>query len=102
MENKKIQEILVELQTQINDLLELQRDLNLSFNVQAKQLNNELYDVYEKICNKKTQKEAIELLDFKKHLANKMSDTATENVIKQFDQRFKCVHQNLKKIKEIF
>jgi hypothetical protein len=104
MINKELKEILIEFQTQINDLLQLQLDLNLSFNGQAKQLNDDFCNVYEEIYNAKTLKKAKEFLKSKEFMANelnKITDERTNNVIKMFDERFEDVHKNLEKIKNI-
>lgn len=104
MDTKELKEILIEFQTQIHDLLQLQFDLNVSFNKQAQKLNNDFYDVYEEIYNCKTIDDAKDFLKNKKQIAdelNKSTDDITQNVAKMFDERLDDIHNNLDRIKKI-
>jgi hypothetical protein len=101
--DNNLKEILIEFQTQIHDLLQLQFDLNLSFNEQAKKLNQDFYDVYQEIYSSKTIEEAKDFLETKKFIAeqfNQKTNDITQNVAKMFDERLDSIHSNLEKIKE--
>ncbi|MBP7770258.1 MAG: hypothetical protein KA055_03960 [Aliarcobacter sp.] len=103
MDTKELKEILIEFQTQIHDLLQLQFNLNISFNEQAQKLNNDFYDVYEEIYNCKTIDDAKDFLKNKKLVAeqlNKNTDEITQNVAKMFDERLDDIHNNLERIKK--
>lgn len=101
--NNNLKEILIEFQTQIHDLLQLQFDLNISFNEQSKKLNDDFYAVYEEIYNAKNIEEAKGFLETKKLLVeelNKKTDDITQNVAKMYDERLEHIHKNLERIKE--
>jgi uncharacterized protein (DUF885 family) len=103
MDTEELKEILIEFQTQIHDLLQLQFNLNISFNEQAQKLNNDFYDVYEEIYNCKTIDDAKDFLKNKKLVAeqlNKNTDEITQNVAKMFDERLDDIHNNLERIKK--
>ena len=104
MDTKELKEILIEFQTQIHDLLQLQFDLNVSFNKQAQKLNNDFYEVYKEIYNSKTIEDVKDFLKNKKQIAdelNKNTDDITQNVAKMFDERLDYIHDNLEKIKKL-
>ncbi|RBQ28383.1 hypothetical protein [Aliarcobacter vitoriensis] len=101
--DNNLKEILIEFQTQIHDLLQLQFDLNVSFNEQAKKLNTDFYDIYNEIYNSKTLEESKSFLKNKKFIVeqfNEMTDKRTQNVAKMFDERLNVIHNNLERIKE--
>jgi len=105
MENEKLKEVLIEFQTQIHDLLQLQFNLNVSFNEQSKKLNQDFYDVYQEIYSSKTIEEAKDFLENKKLINTKLNehtDNISQNVAKMFDERLEDIHKNLEKIKETF
>ena len=103
MKTEEVKEILVEFQTQINDLLKMQLELNISFNSQAKQLNEDFHSVYEELYSMKKEdsKEFLESKRFMLDEMNKVTDKRTENIVNMFDERFECVHDNLAKIKAL-
>lgn len=98
-----LKEILIELQTQIHDLLQLQFELNLSFNNQAQKLNQDFYALYKEIYDSKTLDEAKNFLETKKLIAdqlNQKTDNINQNIATMFDERLDRIHDNLKRIKE--
>lgn len=103
MDTKELKEILIEFQTQIHDLLQLQFDLNIAFNEQSKKLNQNFYDVYEEIYSSKSIEEAKDFLASKKFIAeeyNQKTNDITHNVAKMFDERLDDIHNNLERIKK--
>ena len=101
--DNNLKEILIEFQNQINDILKLQFDLNMSFNEQTQKLNSNFYDVYHEIYNCKTIDDATKFLENKKFSVeqlNEQTDKINQNVAKMFDERLDSIHNNLEKIKE--
>ena len=105
MDINKLETVLIEFQTQINDLLEMQLDFFIAYNAQAKQLNNDSLSLYEEAHTTRTPEEVKEFLASKRFVfdeLNRSTDKQTDNIIKMFDERFAFVQSNLTKIKEVF
>lgn len=105
MDTEKLKEVLLELQNQLDDLTELQLGQNISFNDHIKQLNQDMYSLYEQILSINPPQDIKKILEDKQikyDILNGLTDKASENVRKAFDERFTHISKNLEKINQLF
>ncbi|EPN5926069.1 hypothetical protein ACT0PL_001872 [Campylobacter jejuni] len=99
-----LKKILIEMQTQIYDLLLLAQEQHNSYNELTKKLNNDFLKITKELRNPLDKEQAAFATQaLEKHFqeCNSLTDEFSKQSQKAFDDRFKKILENYQKIKDL-
>lgn len=101
MDERKLQQILFQLQEQNKELLTAVMNLQVSNNQLKEQLGHDFHKVYEEIYAPKEGKDMQEFLKSKKFIVgelNDMTNKETAKTIARFEENFQAMEENIENI----